>query len=74
MQGVHMSGSPGSTECGQETGKEVEHILLVKMFLSGEGVPNPPINSTLVILHVTFGFAFVSCQRKGEGHEDEDIQ
>ena len=59
MQVVHMSESfPGSTVTGQETDKEVEHILLVKMFLSGtEGVPNPPINSTLVILHVTFGFA-----------------
>ena len=77
MQVVHMSESfPGSTVSGQETDKEVEHILLVKMFLSGtEGLPNPPINSTLVILHVTFGFAYVSCidQRKGEG-EGEHMQ
>ena len=30
------------------------------MFLSGEGIPNPRINSTFVFLHVTFLFAFVS--------------
>ena len=32
MQVVHMSeSSPGSTESGQGTGKEVEHILLVAL-------------------------------------------
>ena len=35
-------------------------FLLVKMFLSGKGVPNPWINSTFLFLHVTFLFAFVS--------------
>ena len=46
MQVVHMSeSSPGSTESGQETDKEVEHILLVKMFLSdAEGLTISPIN------------------------------
>ena len=54
---------PGSTKRGQGTGKEVPHILLVKMFLSGEGHPNPPMNSTLEILHITLGL--LTCPSRG---------
>ena len=67
MQVVHMSESfPGSTVSGQETDKEGELILLVKMFLSGAEGSNPSIKH---LSYCILPFAYVSyIQRRGEDH------